>query len=297
MPSSSIHISDDTSREEAVNHGRNYWSADDDAYQVQGIDQLYALLTSFLHGGDTFEFMDFHAHGSPGVVGFSGGNLGITTLDRFRNKGFHKLFRPDAEIRFYSCELAKGSSGERFLAEFGAIFLQGNGGEAKGSDSCLVLPRYKRLTHGAPDNEGYWISAYVPPNNTAVWMSNQKWLDRASLYRSITELRNIVVDLMTAGDNKQCRPTTATAAVCRASTEDILNPVDRNQQKENEAKRTLGTALDKMLDKAAALLSPSLPSIQQVYEARDFVNQVARILRKEGVTDVDMNPYITYEER
>ena len=85
-------------------------------FALNNLNDLVQLFEQFLKDGEQISYLDFHSHGSPGFFEFPNGiGLYRDELHRLRNRAFHKIFKPNAKIKFWSCRLAEGAKGELFL--------------------------------------------------------------------------------------------------------------------------------------------------------------------------------------
>jgi hypothetical protein len=64
----------------------------EDVLQVTSIVHLIQLLDQALKANKTYDLIDFHSHGGPGSIDLGNDSLGPDELQKFKNKGFEKLF-------------------------------------------------------------------------------------------------------------------------------------------------------------------------------------------------------------
>lgn len=103
------------------------------ARNVNSIDELLALFKEWLHWEESFDVIDFHTHGGPGVIYIGSDKLTDSNLYRLYTSNLGSIFRNNAQVIFNGCNVAEGFRGEYFLWRFGNMMLKEGGGKVMGN--------------------------------------------------------------------------------------------------------------------------------------------------------------------
>src|SRR5688572_4379725 len=102
------------------------------ARNVNSIDELLDLFKEWLHWEESFNIIDFHTHGGPGVISIGSDDLTTANLFRLYTLNVDRIFRSNAQIIFNGCNVGEGFRGEYFLWRFGSMMLKEGGGKVMG---------------------------------------------------------------------------------------------------------------------------------------------------------------------
>lgn len=138
-------------------------------FEVNSIADILAVLDSLESG--SVNAMDFHTHGSGGTI-WVGEELSMWT--RFRNRGYERLFAPDARIEFHGCNVAEEINGELFLVQCALMFLRQNGGVVVGHRGFALATRAWGLDTTTPVYLGGTVIASV--RDGSVTLENAEYL-------------------------------------------------------------------------------------------------------------------------
>jgi Domain of unknown function (DUF4347) len=176
----------------------------DGAIQVTSLVQLHSIFRAVLKNNDVFDEIDFHTHGSPGVVYIWADQLTWgAPLKPFENQGFERIFKPNATITFNGCNVGEGGNGEYFLTEVARVFLK-TGGTVKGNTG-LGNGLIRSVWHPF----GKWVTATATPGGAVSLAGHTNLIPRVlnerieKMVLSLEDLerRNKPYDLRAAKDS------------------------------------------------------------------------------------------------
>jgi hypothetical protein len=146
---------------------------------------MHTYFQGALGANAAFDEVDFHAHGSPGVVCI--GNDDLTwgePLKRFENQGFERLFKPGAAISFKGCNCGEGATGEFLLTEIARVFLR-TGGTVQGNTG------FGLNIASSPHPFGSWVTAKATPG-AAVTLSGHTHLAPHLVAERLTQVERMI---------------------------------------------------------------------------------------------------------
>ena len=145
-------------------------------------NDLIRVLSDIRNAGKQIDEMDFHTHGGRGSVNLGRDRLNRRNIANLAGQGFENVFRADAIIVFWGCNVATGATGELFLVGIGSVLLRARGGEVRGASSYGA--RDVILTGVAVHPTGRWKTAQVRPGGL-VDLRNHEYLNSGRISRRI----------------------------------------------------------------------------------------------------------------
>jgi Domain of unknown function (DUF4347) len=159
-------------------HASSSWDANTHSYEhgdiainVNSIAELLALFKEWLKMEESFDLIDFHTHGGPGVICIGSDKLTVSNLYRLSTSNVDQIFNNNAQVIFAGCNVAEGHTGELFLLRFGQIMLKGGGGKVMGSTGEGVAEPFR--TGDVYHPFGDWVSAKVAMGGGAKLFGHQ----------------------------------------------------------------------------------------------------------------------------
>ena len=151
----------------------------DIAVEVKSLTGLVDLFRKWAIAGERVESLDFHTHGSPGVIHLGNEGLSANSIDlqRIVDTGVRKVFAPKCTVTFSGCNVAEEPQGEAFLAEVGKAMLFDSGGSTRANTAKGLMDPFGWLspTHVWHPPIGTWVTATVQPGG-AVTLDGHVWL-------------------------------------------------------------------------------------------------------------------------
>jgi hypothetical protein len=174
--------------------------------EIASVDDIEAMLSKFIREHYEIDYLDFHAHGHAGTIYVDNvSKFTVKDLKRFRNRGFDRVFRPNAIISFMSCSVAQvdpgdGEDGELFLAEMASAFLGYRGGTVLGRNKDWKYKPPMGLGFFPPvgpftatfKNEGAEIAAEISARSSEPSLRGQFRLDKQRIAQEIAVITAIV---------------------------------------------------------------------------------------------------------
>lgn len=146
--------------------GSSSWDAEEHAEEdggmtknVNSIDELLALFKEWLHWEESFDVIDFHTHGGPGVIHIGSDKLTTANLYRLYTSNLDSIFRNNAQIIFNGCNVGEGFRGEDFLWRFGNMMLKESGGKVMGSSGLGLADAF--ISGDVYHPFGDWVTVEV----------------------------------------------------------------------------------------------------------------------------------------
>jgi Domain of unknown function (DUF4347) len=138
---------------------------------VNSIVELLALFKEWLKMEESFDLIDFHTHGGPGVICIGSDKLTVSNLYRLYTSNVDQIFKNNAQVIFNGCNVAEGHTGELFLLRFGKMMLKGGGGKVMGSTGYGVADAFLSgdVYHPLAD----WVSVKVAAGGGAKLFGHQ----------------------------------------------------------------------------------------------------------------------------
>lgn len=202
-----IHVAVEELVSQARNHSEGRWAQRQGGHiykQIDHVQLLIAFLEELRDGGARVDGMDFHSHGGPGGIRFGpgeGNQLVWANIRHLDNRNIDQIFKPNAHIAFYGCQVARDLGGEYFLARVGLIFLRSGGGAAKG---YRVLGHTHAILRGAgseeipdsydddaPRDDRSLVTAVVRPNGGIAQIRNARWLTPNITRARVNRIRDL----------------------------------------------------------------------------------------------------------
>lgn len=109
---------------------------------VNTISELLKLFNGWLDAEESFDILDFHTHGGPGVIYIGSEELNVGNLRRLSTSRINEIFNNDAQIVFNGCNVGEGHQGEWFLLRFGKLMLKGGGGKVIGNTGLGIADAF-----------------------------------------------------------------------------------------------------------------------------------------------------------
>jgi len=154
-----VHISADLSgdwRPSQEHDGHEHAKSGEQHINVGSLSTLKRAFESLKNAKEPLSKLDFHTHGRKGALGIGKDHLDVSSLKQFEGHEFDTIFSKDAKIFFHGCNVAEGATGERFLAEFGVVFLKKGGGRVGASSTAgLRDPLFSGKSFHAPNSTVY----------------------------------------------------------------------------------------------------------------------------------------------
>lgn len=202
-----IHVAVEELVSQAENHSEGRWAQRQGGHiykQIDHVQLLIAFLEELRDRGARIDGMDFHSHGGPGGIRLGpgeGNQLVWGNIHHFRNRNIDRIFRPNAHIAFYGCQVARDLGGEYFLTRVGWIFLRSGGGAVKGY-RVLGWSHIGRRWMGveempeshdddAPRDDRSLVTALVRPNGWTARIRNATWLTPNITRARVNQIRDL----------------------------------------------------------------------------------------------------------
>ena len=125
------------------------------------LNDLIRVLSDIRDAGKQIDELDFHTHGGRGSVTLGSDRLNRRNIGNLAGRGFENVFRADASIVFWGCNVATGAIGELFLVGIGRVLLCARGGEVRGASAYGVRDVFSTGVTVHPT--GRWKTAQVRP--------------------------------------------------------------------------------------------------------------------------------------
>lgn len=126
---------------------------------VNSLDELLALFNEWVKMEISFDVMDFHTHGGPGVINIGSCRLTSANLYRLYTSNVDRIFNNNAQVVFNGCNVAQDYWGEFFLLRFGKMMLKGGGGKVLGNTGTGIADPL--FTGDVYHPFGDWVSVEV----------------------------------------------------------------------------------------------------------------------------------------
>jgi hypothetical protein len=164
---------------------------------VKTLGELQSWFRHWVQGEESFDFIDFHTHGAPGLLCIGADELTIGTIYKIFTPKVDQIFNNDAQVIFNGCNVAEGHWGEYFLVKFGETMLKGGGGKVFGNTGLGIMDPV--FTGDVFHPLGDWVCANVSRGGS-VRLENHTHLVLENINKKISEAEETVQHLSAIGE-------------------------------------------------------------------------------------------------